>query len=28
VNTESAYVLFYRRRQISPSNIARYSTMD
>ena len=28
VNTESAYVLFYRRRQLSPSNIARYSTMD
>ena len=28
VNTQSAYVLFYRRRQISPSNIARYSTVD
>lgn len=28
VNDESAYVLFYRRRQLSPSNVARYSTLD
>jgi len=28
VNSESAYVLFYRRRRISPYNIARYSTLD
>ena len=28
VNAESAYVLFYRRRQISPSSISRYSAMD
>jgi len=27
VVSDSAYVLFYRRRRISPSNIARYSTM-
>lgn len=27
VVSETAYVLFYRRRRISPSNIARYSTM-
>jgi hypothetical protein len=23
-----AYVLFYRRRELSSSNIARYSTLD
>jgi len=28
INSESAYVLFYRRRRISPSNIAKYSMMD
>jgi hypothetical protein len=28
VNDESAYVLFYRRRQLSPANVARYSTLD
>ena len=27
VVSETAYVLFYRRRRISPSNIAKYSTM-
>jgi len=27
VVSDTAYVLFYRRRRISPSNIARYSTM-
>ena len=28
VVSEMAYVLFYRRRRISPSNIARYSTLE
>ena len=28
VVSEMAYVLFYRRRRISPSNVAKYSTMD
>ncbi|GAX27128.1 hypothetical protein FisN_13Lh324 [Fistulifera solaris] len=28
VATEMAYVLFYRRRELSSSNIARYSTID
>ena len=28
VVTEAAYVLFYKRRQMRPSNIAKYSTMD
>ena len=28
VVSEMAYVLFYRRRRINPSNIARYSTLD
>jgi hypothetical protein len=28
VVSEMAYVLFYRRRRLSPSNIARYSTLD
>lgn len=28
VVSEMAYVLFYRRRQITPSNIARYSTLE
>jgi hypothetical protein len=28
VISEMAYVLFYRRRQIAPSNIARYSTLE
>ena len=28
VNAESAYVLFYRRRQISPSSISRYTAMN
>ena len=28
VVTEMAYVLFYRRRELSSSNIARYSTID
>ncbi len=28
VVTETAYVLFYRRRRIDPSNIAKYSTIE
>jgi len=28
VVTDSAYVLFYRRRRIDPSNIAKYSSME
>lgn len=28
VVSEMAYVLFYRRRRMTPSNIARYSTLD
>ena len=28
VVSDMAYVLFYRRRQITPSNIARYSTLE
>jgi ubiquitin carboxyl-terminal hydrolase 8 len=28
VVSETAYVLFYRRRRLAPSNIARYSTLD
>ena len=28
VNSENAYVLFYRKRRISPYNIARYSSME
>ena len=28
VVSEMAYVLFYRRRRITPSNIAKYSTLD
>lgn len=28
VVSEMAYVLFYRRRRINPSNIAKYSTLD
>ena len=28
VVSEMAYVLFYRRRRLTPSNIARYSTLD
>ena len=28
VVSEMAYVLFYRRRRISPSNIAKYSTLE
>lgn len=28
VVSEMAYVLFYRRRRITPSNIARYSTLE
>jgi hypothetical protein len=28
VVTETAYVLFYRRRQMTPANIARYSTLE
>lgn len=28
VVSEMAYVLFYRRRELTPSNIARYSTLD
>jgi len=28
VNSENAYVLFYRKRRISPYNIARYTSME
>lgn len=28
VVSENAYVLFYRRRRISPSNVAKYNTID
>jgi ubiquitin C-terminal hydrolase len=28
VVSETAYVLFYRRRRLAPSNVARYSTLD
>ena len=28
VVSETAYVLFYRRRRLSPANIARYTSLD
>ena len=28
VISETAYVLFYRRRRITPANIAKYSTLE
>ena len=28
VLTESAYVLFYRRRRLTPANVARYSSLE
>lgn len=28
VVSETAYVLFYRRRRLSPANIAKYSALD
>jgi ubiquitin C-terminal hydrolase len=28
VVTDSAYVLFYRRRRMTPANIAKYSTLE
>lgn len=28
VVSEMAYVLFYRRRRLTPSNIAKYSTLE